>query len=327
VIVYEIDTATQSVNSVVPTQGLNGTFFGGILVDVLHNRAYVAGRFQIGVLDTSQSPPVWDPTSVVATGSNTDSLSLNLFTGILFISGDGTNRIIDTTKLPLNPVSFNSTFSITDGNAFDAVTNILVLSQEVRADQVWAFNFAKLNTAVTPSTADFVQVSDVCPGGATGCLGELPPVGEGPGGETAINCSTHQAVVTDEYGQNLKLIQLPTASVGGALDNNGRPGSGIPADAASVFTIAGTVIPKGIVNGTPTQLGITGDPSSLAVDPAHNFAYMLADSTGGRKQLGSATPLFLIRVDLSKPVIGASPTGGVNGATFWTPASAAIRLP
>jgi hypothetical protein len=295
---------------------------------VLNNRAFVAGRSQIGILDTSKNPPVWNPTSVVPT-VGTDSLSLNLFTGILFISGDGNNQIIDTTKLPLNPMAFNSTFGVTDGNAFDAVTNILVLSQEVGADQVWAFNFDTLNTATPPATADYVRVPDVCPGGGPSCVGESPPLGEGPGGETAINCSTHQAVVTDEYGQNLKLIQLPTAPVPGALDNNGRPGSGIPADAASVFTIAGTVIPQGSVNGTPTTLGILGDPNSLGVDPARNFAYMLADTITRFHtwQPGSTTPLFLIRVDLSKPVIGANPTGGVNGSTKWTPASAAIRLP
>jgi hypothetical protein len=328
VLIFEIDTATQSVTSVVPTPPLNPQRFGGILMDPLNNRAFVAGQDRIGILDTSTSPPTWNQASVVGT-VGTDSLSLNLLTGMLFISGDGNNQIIDTTKSPLVPMPFNSTFGVTDGNSFDPATNLLLLNQEVRADQTWAFNFRTLNAAVSPATANVVQVPNVCPAGGTGCFGEKLPVGEGPGGEVAINCTTHQAVVADEYGQNLKLVQMPNAPVAGPLNNNGRPGSGVAADSASVFTIAGTVIPKGLVNGIPTQLGILGDPNSLAVDPRNNFAYMLADTMPSFHpwQPGATTPLFLVRVDLSHPVIGSSPTGGVDGATFWNPASVAIRLP
>jgi hypothetical protein len=206
------------------------------------------------------------------------------------------------------------------------------LSEEVGADESFAFNFTALNKTTTPATAPTVTVPNVCPGGVgipPGCLGEAPPIGEGPGGETVINCTTHQGVIADEFGQNLKLIHLPTKSVAGALDNNGRPGSGTVAGPASVFTIAAAVIPKGSVDGIPTQLGIVGDPNSLSIDPAHNFAYMLADTLPffHSWQGGTTTPLFLVRVDLSAPVSGASPVGGINGTTFWTPVSAAIPMP
>ena len=70
-------------------------------------------------------------------------------------------------------------------------------------------------------------------------------------------------------------------------------------------------------------------PGSLAIDPERNLAYMLADTnqTPHPWDPGSATPLFLVRVDLSQPVFGASPTGGIDGNTFWNPASAAIPMP
>jgi hypothetical protein len=144
-----------------------------------------------------------------------------------------------------------------------------------------------------------------------------------------INCSNHQGLVSDEFGDNFRLIHLPVAPVTGALNNKGQPGSGTTADAASAFTIAAAIIPKGDVSGTPTQLGIIGDPNSLTIDPAHNFGYMLADTDTGFHNWagGTTTPLFLIREDLSKPVLGGSPTGGPDGKTFWTPTSQAILMP
>ena len=62
-----------------------------------------------------------------------------------------------------------------------------------------------------------------------------------------------------------------------------------------------------------------GDPNSLSIDPAHNFAYMLADTDPSFHEwsIGSTSPLFLIRVDLSKPVPGANPNGGIDGKTTW----------
>jgi len=72
-----------------------------------------------------------------------------------------------------------------------------------------------------------------------------------------------------------------------------------------------------------------GDPNSLTADPAHNFMYAMADTNPSFHtwQPGATTPLFLIRVDLSSPVVGASPTGGIDGHTFWTPTEQAIPLP
>ena len=89
------------------------------------------------------------------------------------------------------------------------------------------------------------------------------------------------------------------------------------------------MIPKGLVAGTLTQLGIVGDPDSLAIDPTHNLAYMLADPGIEFHEwpIGLKTPLFLVREDLSSPVVGASATGGMDGKTLWKPASAAIAMP
>jgi hypothetical protein len=331
VTVYEIDTKTQAVINTVVATGLSqdGTG-GGIVENAVTNKAFVAGSDDLGILDTSTSPPVWDPTSVV-TAPFMDSFSVNSTTGIMFIASDGTNSIVDTTKSPLAPQPFTA-FATDDGNGFDIATNIALVSQEVGADTTVAMNFATLNTTVSPATADNVLVPSVCPGGAASCSNSesgLAPFGEGPGGQAVINCSTHQAAVADEFGQNLKLIQLPTKAVPGALDNNGRPGSGTTADAASVWTIAATIIPKGLVGTTATQLGIVGDPNSLSIDPAHNFAYMLADTDPSFHEwsIGSTSPLFLIRVDLSKPVPGANPNGGIDGKTTWTPVSETIPMP
>lgn len=311
--IFEIDTTTMSLKSMVPAPGITlESAWGGILMDFLNYRAFVAGSYGLGILDTSTSPPTWNANSVVAIPDGTDSLSLNVATGIIFISGDGNNQIINTTTTPLVPMRFNSTFGITDGNAFDPSTNILLLSQEVGADQSVAFDFATLNTTSPPATARNITV----PG-----LGEAEPIGEGPGGQAAINCRTHQAVVADEFGQNLKLIQLPVPPV----DNNTIV-SGPPVDLASVYTIAATVIPKGIVAGVPTQLTILGDPNSLTIDAAHNVAYMLADTIAGFHTWtpGSSLPLFLVKVDLSNPVPGACP---IPVCPKWFPVSVAIPMP
>jgi hypothetical protein len=325
---YEIDTTAQSIKNMVAATGLtqNGTG-GGIVENATTNKAFVAGNSTLGILDTSKSPPVWDAASVITTPFM-DSFSVNSVTNIMFIASDSSNSIVDTSKSPLAPLSFTG-FAVDDGNGFDIATNIALVSQEVGADTTVAMNFATLNTTVSPATADNVLVPSVCPGGGTSCVSGLAPFGEGPGGQAVIDCSTHQATVADEFGQNIKLVQLPTKPVAGALDNNGRPGSGTPPDAASVWTIAATIIPKGTVGTTATQLGIVGDPNSLSVDPEHNFAYMLADTNTNFHEwsIGSTSPLFLVRVDLSKPVPGASPNGGVDGKTMWTPASAAIPLP
>ena len=64
-----------------------------------------------------------------------------------------------------------------------------------------------------------------------------------------------------------------------SLNNNGQPGSGTRPDADSVYTIAAAIIPKGLVKGTPVQLGVLGIPPGLAINPARNLAYLLADAS------------------------------------------------
>jgi hypothetical protein len=157
-----------------------------------------------------------------------------------------------------------------------------------------------------------------------------PPWPEGPGGQTAINCTTHRGVIVDECGQNLKLIQMPITSPGTSpLDNNGRIFSGTTASpATSVYTIAEAVIPKGNVNGTPTQLGVVGDPNSVVIDDIHNVAYMLADTEPYFHSWAenSGLPLFLVKVDLSSPSVGACPAGLPGTGAPWTPVSTAFQL-
>lgn len=126
--IFEIDTTTQTVLNEVNATNLD-EFRGGVLQDFKNNRAFVAGLATIGILNTSTSPPVWDPNSVVSIVC-TDSLALNVTTGLIFITCDGTNQIIDSTVLPLVPKSFQGGFGTSDGNAFDPSTNIMVLGQE-----------------------------------------------------------------------------------------------------------------------------------------------------------------------------------------------------
>ncbi|MGB8413355.1 MAG: hypothetical protein WCE23_11065 [Candidatus Binatus sp.] len=316
--IFEIDTTTQAVINTIPCPGItqDGTW-GGIVVDPVRNLLVVAGTSTIGLMDTSVEPPVFNAASVVSV-AGTDSLSLDTTTGILFVSTDGTNQIINIANLPLVVLAFEGTDATTDGVGFDPATNILLQTDEVGADHGTAFNFATLDTSVTPATALHIGFDG---------LGVLPPLGEGPGGQAVVNGVTHQGVISDEFGQNLKMIHLPVAKVAGALDNNGQPGSSTNPDAASVFTICATIIPKGDVDGTPTQLGIVGDPNSLSIDVKNNLAYMLADTLPAYHSWANdhdPTPaLFLVRVDLSAPVLGGSPTG----STQWNPTSVAIPMP
>jgi hypothetical protein len=297
---------------------------GGIVEDLDTNRAVVAGTTSLGFLDTSTSPPIWQGVSISNLNLTTESFSLDSSNGVLFISNLGTDALIDTSNPPLTEIPFQRVPNKgqTDGIAFDIFTNIALHSELDGADENYAFNFATLDTTQNPAAADPVAI----PG-----LGFANPngLGFGPGGQTVINCATHQAVIADEFGPNLKLVQMPVAPVVGPLDNNGQPGSGTTADAASVYTIAATVIPMAEVGGVQTPLGVIDSPTSLTIDPIHNFAYMLADDGLYYHTWtpGSTLPLFLVRVALSAPVFGASPTGGVNGKTFWTPVASAIPLP
>jgi len=297
---------------------------GGIVEDLKNNRAIVAGTAALGILDTSKSPPVWNPHSIVDLDLAAESISLNPNTGLLFISNLGTDDLIDTTTSPLSEIPFQRVPNkgVSDGVAFDSTTNIVIHSEFDGADKVYAFNFNTLDTTQNPATADPIGVQGL---GFQTTYG----LGFGPGGQNVINCVTHQAVIADEFGTNFKLVQMPTAPIVGELDNNGQPGSGTKPDAASVYTIAAALIPQTTIGGVKSPLGAVDSPSSLTVDPRRNFAYLLADDWifYHRWTPGSTLPLFLVRLDLSRPVFGASPTGGIDGKTFWTPAAAVIPLP
>lgn len=324
--IYEIDLATQSVVSSTLATGLSHTgMSGGIVEDFVTNQAIVAGTSDLGILDTSTSPPTWNPASIIdlsAMEITIDSIALDSFTGLLFISNLGNNIVVDTENSLLTPIVFqiDPNESLSNGVAFDVETDILFQSQMNKSDSSYAFNFRNVNLVASPAFATNVYI---------GGLGFLEPVGQGPGGLAIVNCVTHQGLIADQFGQNFKLIQLPKRPVKGGLDNNGQPGTNTLPNGSSAYTIAASVIPMGEVGGTPTQLGVVDDPGSLAIDPKRNLAYMLADTDLAPHPWnpGAGTPLFLIRVDLSRPVFGASPTGGVDGKTFWNPASAAIPMP
>ena len=297
---------------------------GGIVEDLRNNRAIVAGTKMLGLLDTSKSPPVWNPSSIIGLSIYPESFALNSNTGFLFISNLGADSLIDTAQTSLTEIPFQSTpnEAVTDGIAWDITTNIVMHGELDGADQSYAFNMGTLDIMQAPAIADPIPAPGL---GFESIYG----FGYGPGGQAVINCATHQAVIANDFGPNLSLIQMPSQPVAGQLDNNGQPGSGTTPDNASVYTIATTAIPQVEVGGTKTPLGIISSPNSLTVDPLHNFAYMLGDDWLSYHTWtpNSGIPLFLVRVDLSKPVFGASPTGGINGKTFWTPSAAAIPLP
>lgn len=333
--VYVIDTTSQKVDpgSPIVANGLKYSpqEFGGILQDPVHKRAFVAGREEIGILDTSNIPPVWNPASVVTT-NGTDSIALNQNTqgvgaGTLFVSDDSFNQVIDTTAPTLFPKTFEVYhYNWTDGIAFDSTTSVGLLSDEHSLDETWGINMATLNTGGSTATADHTQVSGL------GFV-DFPGLNfEGPGGQVAVNCSKHQAAVVDESGPNLKLVQLPSAMVApGALNNRGGCNMPLEDPLTSVYTIAATLIPQGDVNGTKVTLRALGDPNSLTMDATNNVAYMLADDIHNQGYWGSTGPMFLVRVDLGnpKPPRGAGPTGGCNGVGgTWTPSgvTATFRL-
>ena len=251
VLVYEIDTATASVSNVVEAKGLIQQVpipakniwgpvriqpaAGGIVENLRTHQAFVAGSTTMGILDTTHSPPVWDPESVITLGLNAESFALNSNTGLLFISNLGTDVLIDTVRSPLKEIPFARVpdQGVTDGVAFDISTNIVIHAEFDGSDQSYASNFATLDTNQTPAFADAVAV----PG-----LGFIPTVGPVPGGQVAINCATHQAVVADGFGPNFRIIQMPVAPVVGPLNNRSQPGSQTTPDAASVYTIAAAAI-------------------------------------------------------------------------------------
>jgi len=297
VVVHVIKSSDNTVEFSIPATGVtfNGSF-GGIIVDGARNRVIVAGTSTIGVLDISTATPTWNAASVISV-PGTDSLSLNSETGVLFISSDGTMRTIDSLATPMTQRVYAASLGTTDGVAFDSLTGMMIITPEFQ-DQAWVINMNEQPAAPSTSPAPTLLV----PG-----IGTSPPVGEGPGGQVAVNVLTHQALVADEFGHNLRLVQMPTTPITGA------------ATATNAFTVAATILPKGDVSGTSTQLGMRGDPNSVTMDPARNFAYVLADTQPSFHGFNVSFPLFLVRIDLSAPGTAPNPT--------WAPSMQAIRMP
>ena len=293
--VHVIRTSDNTIESTVPAVGL--TFsgqFGGVIVDGPRQHVVVAGTNGIGLLDISTSPPTWNQASIVNV-PGTDSFSLNSQTGLIFVSSDGTKVTLDSTVLPMTQTGYNDNMGTTDGVAFDTLTGMMIVTPEFQ-DLAYVINMSEY----VASSGTVPQHYTVVGTGQT-----TPPVGEGPGGQVAVNVLTHQALVADEFGHNLRLVQMPTTAITG------------PATAANAFTIAGTILPKPMISGTATQLGMRGDPNSVTIDPARNFAYVLADTQPSYHGFNVNFPLFLIRVDLSTATVGAP----------WTPSMQAIAMP
>jgi hypothetical protein len=300
VTVHVIKASDNTVEFSIPATGLSFSgSFGGIIVDAKRNRVIVAGTSTIGVLDISTATPTWNAASVINV-NGTDSLSLNSESGVLFVSSDGSMQVVDTLASPMGIRSFaesNGTYlGTTDGVAFDILTGLMIITPEFQ-DKAFVINMSEMS-ATGNASAPALDV----PG-----IGTSPPVGEGPGGQVAVNVLTHQALVADEFGHNLRLVQMPTVPITGAPT------------ATNAFTIAATILPKGDVNGTQTQLGMRGDPNSVTIDPARNFGYVLADTQPSYHGFNVSYPLFLVRVDLSAP--GTAPN------TAWAPSMQAIRMP
>jgi hypothetical protein len=230
---------------------------------------------------------------------------LDFNTQILFDACDGFNQLVDTSTfgalLPVTP--FQSTYGTTDGNAFDSTTAIVGVDPEFQ-DVTHVFNFNGLTASAT--TAPEIDV----PG-----LGTTSLTGEGPGGQATANTVTHQLFILDEFGENYRLIQLPTAFVTGALNNNGQPGSNTTADAASAFTIAAGVLPL-VTDASSNQSHLTaiGDPNSATIDQGSDHAYLLATD--------DTCQLWLVTIDLNNPPFGAC----VSCSTQWTPAVSTTLL-
>ncbi|MGZ5733726.1 MAG: hypothetical protein ACXWJA_16695 [Caldimonas sp.] len=267
--------------------------FGGVIVDGKRQHVIVAGTSAIGLLDISTATPTWQAASVINVGG-TDSFSLNSETGVIFVSSDGSMKTIDSTVTPMTQRVYADSLGTTDGVAFDSLTGLMVITPEFQ-DLAYVIN---MNEQPATGTGPAPKLS--VPG-----IGFSAPVGEGPGGQVAVNVLTHQALVADEFGHNLRLVQMPTASITGAPT------------AANAFTVAATILPKPMINGTATQLGMRGDPNSVTIDPARNFGYVLADTQPSFHGFNVNFPLFLIRVNLAGAAVG----------TPWTPSMQAIQMP
>lgn len=293
--VHVIRTSDNTVESTIAATGLSfGGQFGGVIVDGPRQHVIVAGSYSIGLLDISTTPPTWNQASIVNV-PGTDSFSLNSQTGLIFVSSDGSKVTLDSTVIPMTQTTYNDQMGTTDGVAFDTLTGMMIITPEFQ-DIAYVINMSEY-----VASSGTVPQNYLVPG--TGLT--TAPVGEGPGGQVAVNVQTHQALVADEFGQNLRLVQMPTTSITG------------PATATNAFTIAGTILPKPVLNGTATQLGMRGDPNSVTIDPVRNFAYVLADTQPSYHGFNVNYPLFLIRVPLAGAAVGVP----------WTPSMDVIAMP
>ena len=233
-------------------------------------------------------------------------MSLNFNTQTLFVACDGTNQFLNTSSLsgPLPLTNFQSTYGTTDGTAFDSTTNIVGVDPEFE-DVTRVFNFHNLDISTDPATAPEIDV----PG-----LGTTGLHGEGPGGQLTGNTKKHQLLALDEFGENFRLIQLPSSTINGALDNNGQPGTSTTPDAASAYTIAASVLPMVNDSGSsPSHLAAVGDPNSATMDTESNHVFLLATD--------DTCQLWLV-YDLNNPTAG----GCVSCGTQWTPPNSTILL-
>lgn len=295
--VYVIKSSDYTVEYKIEATGLSFSgSFGGIIVDPKRQQVVVAGTASVGLLDIAPAgSPVWKTASVLNL-PGTDSISLNSETGLLFVSSDGTKLTVDTTVAPMTSRSYFADLGTTDGVAFDNLTGMMIITPEFE-DLAYVINMNELPATGT-GAAPTLKVNGV---------GYSQPTGEGPGGQVAVNVLTHQALVADEFGHNLRLVQLPQALMTGAPT------------ATDSYTIAATVLPKPSIGGTATQLGMRGDPNSVTIDPARNFGYVLADTQPSYHGFNVNYPLFLVRVDLSS----ATRAQGKN----WQPSMQVIALP
>ena len=323
VAVYVINTGTRTLAAGSP---IGTTILGGIgiVMDPVRNRAIVSGSNSIGVLDTSTTPTTF--VAGMTASSTLDAMTINQTTGLLVTSGNNSLGVIDTTQaLPWTESNFlPSGLPVTIGNgiAFDPSTNLALFTPSGYRDVTEAINFATLSLpSGSVGTADYLTVPGLGEGQNT--------IGGGPGGWVAVNCVTHQGAVVDPGGQNIKLVQLPSAPIAGTPDNNGQPYTSTTADASSAYTIADALLGPDPCGAGMTTGGGTGN-QEVNVDPTHNQLYV---KTG----VGAVnTVQYLVDVDLSSPVVGACPanaykngpdTGAPCSAGQWTPAQTSILLP
>ena len=234
----------------------------------------------LGDLDIRKIPPL----------SNTASVDYHFFTSSAapqlgressFHLRLQDQRCTDAAQSTARSDQVDSSFGIsqTATGFFDVTTNVMALSSDESPDAsaVCRLQLRHAEYRGFFATALNVTGPKVCPGGGVESTAEANPIGNGPGGETAINSTTHQALVADQFGQNsspssCRLRRLPVDSTTTGRRHRHEAGPGLGHHGR------GRHHPQGNGVGTPTQLGLVGHPNSLTIDPTHNFAYMLADT-------------------------------------------------